>query len=196
MTEDVTNDSTGVENRPYHHGNLREALVTKGLKVLAQTKSDDFSLREVARSVGVSATSIYRHFPDKQAYIEALCDEGSKMLAAIQRDVMASAGGGQEGLDATGLAFVRFALDNPALFRLMFRARPSGMSYGDGDSPAMQELVSNVSTLLPDDATAQERNIRALHAWSVVRGVAMLVLEGQIPDDDELILAVIRTPHP
>ncbi|MCP4308661.1 MAG: TetR/AcrR family transcriptional regulator [bacterium] len=182
------------EKRTYHHGNLREALIAAGLEALGQMDSDDLSMREVARNVGVSATSVYRHFPDKKALLEALCVEGDQMLAIIQRKAMTAAGGGQEGLDATGLAYVRFALDNPALFRLMSRAGPSEASYGNDASPAMQELLANVATLMPQDATALQKKIRALHAWSVVHGITMLVLEGRVPDDDDLIRAVIRTP--
>ncbi|MFT5509881.1 MAG: AcrR family transcriptional regulator [Hyphomicrobiaceae bacterium] len=195
MSENSNAVNMGTDRRSYHHGNLREALVAAGFEVLARADTDDFSLREVARKVGVSATSVYRHFPDKQAFVDTLCAEGSQMLAVAQRTAMASAGGGQEGLDATGLAYVRFALDNPTFFRLMSRAGPSEASYGKADSPAMQELVSNVATLLPKDATAYQKKVRALHAWSVVHGIAMLVLEGQLPDDDEMIKAIIRTPR-
>ncbi len=194
MAENGNSVNINSEQGSYHHGNLREALVAAGLEALTQKDSDDFSLREVARNVGVSATSVYRHFSDKQAFVEALCAEGSQMLATAQRKAMASAGGGQEGFDASGLAYVRFALANPALFRLMSRASSSVPRYGDTENPAMQELLSNVATLLPKDATERQQQIRALQAWSVVHGITMLVLEGRLPDDDELIMAVIRTP--
>ncbi|MEO0476147.1 MAG: TetR/AcrR family transcriptional regulator [Planctomycetota bacterium] len=184
----------GGERGAYHHGDLRNALVAAGLELLAHADSDDLSLREVARNVGVSATSVYRHFPEKKAFLEALCAEGSQMLAVAQRKAMSEAGGGQKGFDASGLAYVRFALDNATLFRLMSRAGSSGASYGGDDSPAMQELLANVATLMPKGATARQKKIRALHAWSVARGIAMLILEGQMQDDDQLIMSVIRTP--
>lgn len=194
MSENGNSVNIRPEQRGYHHGNLREALVAAGLKVLTQKDSDDLSLRAVAREVGVSATSVYRHFPDKQTFLEALCVEGSQMLATAQREAMVSAGGGQEGFDASGLAYVRFALVNPTLFRLMSKAHPSESGLGGAEDPAMQELLSNVAALLPEKVSARQTQIRALHAWSVVHGVTMLVLEGRLPNDDELIRAVIRTP--
>lgn len=178
----------------YHHGDLRKALVTAGLKSLRKKNSDGLSLREVARSVGVSATSVYRHFPDKQALAEALCTEGSQMLARSLRKAMASSGGGQAGLDASGLAYVHFAIKNPALFRLMSTASSTVSLYSDTENPAIQELLGNVATVLPKNATAQQHQIRALHAWSIVHGIAMLILEGRLPNDKELIKAIIRTP--
>lgn len=194
MTRNDNSVNIGSEQRSYHHGNLREALVAAGLEALTLKESDEISMREVARNVGVSATSVYRHFPDKQAFVEALCAEGSQMLATAQRKAIASAGSGPEGFDASGLAYVRFALANSALFRLMSKARPTEAGLGGGEDPAMQELLSNVATLLPKDATARQRQVRALHAWSVVHGIAMLVLEGRLPADEELIRAIIRTP--
>ena len=62
--------------RPYHHGNLRAALIEAGMALLAARALDDLSLREVARAVGVSATAVYRHFPDKGALMAALAAEG------------------------------------------------------------------------------------------------------------------------
>lgn len=185
------NKTNNAEKNTYHHGNLRETLINAGLNALKKQDSDDFSLREVARDVGVSATSVYRHFSDKQALIDALCIEGASMLAKSQSEAMNTEGGGQKGLDATGFAYVKFALENPRLFRFMRNER---MKYGDPSSPAMKELLANVATLLPKGATAEQVKIRAFQAWSVVHGVTMLVLEGGMPNDETLIREVIKTP--
>ena len=80
---------------------------------------DELSLREIARSVGVSATAVYRHFPDKAALLSALRQEADVMLAEAFRSAMAKVKPGHEAFDAMGRAYVRFALANPALFRLM-----------------------------------------------------------------------------
>lgn len=178
----------------YHHGNLRVALVAAGFEALKEKDSDEFSLRAISRKVGVSATSVYRHFPDKQAFAEALCKEGSQMLALAQRKAMASTTGGQEGVDASGLAYVRFAVDNPRLFRLMSTSNDSESGLGGAEDPAMQELMYNLSTFMPDSTSAQQMRNRALHAWAVVHGISMLVLEGRLPDDEELIKTLIKNP--
>ncbi len=185
------NKTNNAEKNTYHHGNLRETLIKAGLNALKKQDSDDFSLREVARDFCVSATSVYRHFSDKQAFIEALCVEGALMLAKLQREVMKANGGGQSGLDATGFAYVKFALANPRLFQFMRNER---MKYGDPSGPTMKELFVNVATLLPEGATPEQIRIRAFQAWSVVHGVTMLVLEGGMPNDEALIKEVIKTP--
>ncbi|MBG6202127.1 AcrR family transcriptional regulator [Labrenzia sp. EL_13] len=182
------------EKRNYHHGDLRNSLINAGLEALKREDADTISLRAVAREVGVSATSVYRHFPDKQSFIDALCREGTLLLARAQREAMNAAGGGQEGLDATGFSYVRFALENPTLFRLMSKAPPSDTALGGAKDPAKKELMTNVATLMSDDTTAEEREIRAMHAWSVVHGITMLVLEGRLPNEEAVIKAVIRTP--
>ena len=103
----------------YHHGDLRAALLEVGLRLLAERDVEGVSLREMARDVGVSATSVYRHFPDKAALMRALAREGLDRLAGAQRDA-ASGKQGPASFAATGRAYVRFALANPALFRLIF----------------------------------------------------------------------------
>src|SRR6476619_7669930 len=109
-------------SKTYHHGDLRAAAIEAGLQLLEDREADDLGLREVARAVGVSATALYRHFPDKAALLRALAEAGLAQLAAAQRQAAAEAGGGAAGFGATGRAYVRFALDHPALFRLIFSA--------------------------------------------------------------------------
>ena len=139
----MTNDANSVNiespqvklgARRYHHGDLGASLIAAGLHLLKQRTADDLSLREVARVVGVSATAVYRHFPDKQALLYALCEAGAVMLADTQRLAMAASGGGQTGFEATGRAYIRFALSNPSLFRLMMKTQPASTSLDPGKS--------------------------------------------------------------
>ncbi|MBK8273457.1 MAG: TetR/AcrR family transcriptional regulator [Sphingomonadales bacterium] len=118
----IENDnSVNIENEKgrYHHGDLRAALISEGLRLLAIGDVDQLSLRQIARNVGVSPTAVYRHFPDKQALLTALAMEGGAQLARRQKKAQTAAGGGRAGFDETGRVYVRFALENPALFRLM-----------------------------------------------------------------------------
>lgn len=183
--------------RGYHHGDLRASLIAAGLGLLEQRTADDLSLREVARVVGVSATAVYRHFPDKQALLYALCEQGAQLLADAQRDAMAASGGGQKGFEATGRAYVRFALVHPSLFRLMMKTRPTGKSLEDSTAVnvALQVLRANVGAILPGTATAEQRRLVAIRAWSIVHGIAMLMLDGQLPHDEKLVEALLRMPH-
>jgi AcrR family transcriptional regulator len=168
----------------YHHGDLRQALIDEGMRLLGQREADELSLREVARGVGVSATAVYRHFPDKGALMAALAAEGLKQLGAEQRAAYAASGGGVTGFGATGAAYVRFALDNPALFRLIF----SGPQPPCPEDDATTFLQANAAALAPPGA---DPRIFALQAWSVAHGLAMLMLDGQVPVDDALIDRVI-----
>lgn len=174
--------TVSTSHRGYHHGDLRRALVDEGLGLIAKGSADALSLRELARRVGVSATAVYRHFPDKAALMAALAAEGLAMLGAAQHHAFDAAGGGAKGFAATGAAYVRFALDNPALFRLTFQhprrddpARWSGMP-----DDATTFLLANARDHAPAGVDPQAF---ALQAWSLAHGLAMLMLDGQVSAD-------------
>lgn len=180
--------------KPYHHGDLRSALVESGLRLLATRDADDLGLREVARDVGVSATAIYRHFPDKGALMRALALAGVERLALAQRSATAQAGGGKPGFLASGLAYVHFAADNPALFRLIFScAQPDDLLEASLDtvSSAMRDLRQDIERLMPPGLPDATRTAVALHAWALVHGLAQLVLDRQIRANWALIERVL-----
>lgn len=186
------------ETRRYHHGDLRNALIEAGLKLLEARgpdgSQDDLGLREVAREVGVSPTAIYRHFPDKQALKAALAGEGLARLARRQQQASAQAGGGAAGFLASGLSYVRFAAEHPVLFRLVFSyAQTDDLLDAPPDqmSAAMRGLREDIDRLLPPHWLASRRKATALHAWALVHGLAMLVLDQQVPADWALIEQVL-----
>lgn len=174
--------------RSYHHGDLRAALVDAGLKALETTTIADLSLRQLARAVGVSATAVYRHFPDKQALMQALASEGIEQLGRYQQ-AAAAAGSDADAFGATGRAYVRFALANPALFRLIFgECRDVGQSiFGDNLASSLLRDKALAATGGDDEAARQ----LMIQAWAVVHGLAMLMLDGQLPADEALIDRVI-----
>lgn len=180
------------KKRGYHHGDLRAALVQAGLEQLKTRAVDDVSLREIARAAGVSATAVYRHFPDKQALLWALCDEGQEELARLQQAAMEQGGGGKAGFDEVGRVYVRFALANPALFRLiMSTSRGRDLTTDPSGSAAMQLLLDGIGRMLPPEASEEQKRIAAIQAWAIVHGLAMLMLDGQIPPVPQLIDQVI-----
>lgn len=177
-----------MEKRAYHHGDLRTALVEAGLILLAERAADDLSLREVARAVGVSATAVYRHFPDKHALMTALARAGLDRLAAAQHAASEEAGGGAAGFAATGRAYVRFALENPALFRLIFASpllQAPDIEDADRGSEALAFLRANAAAAAGQSGAAAK--IVAVQAWALVHGLSMLMLDGQLPPDPQLI---------
>jgi len=181
-------------SKPYHHGDLRAAAIEAGLTLLRDRAADDLGLREVARAVGVSATALYRHFPDKAALLRALAAAGLDRLAAAQRAAATAAGGGEAGFDATGRAYVRFALDNPALFRLIFSNPPERnlLDSAPADVPeAFRLLRENAARFAPPGLGPDAGKLLALRAWTGVHGLAMLLLDGQIQADDPIVAAMI-----
>ena len=113
--------------RPYHHGNLREALLRTAEAGLEARGAGSLSLRELARELGVSHTSPRRHFADKQALLDALAESGFRRLsAALTAAADAKSRNFEQRLARTALAFVEFALGHPALWVMMLDAKHRG----------------------------------------------------------------------
>lgn len=173
----------------YHHGDLRAAVIAAGLGRLAQGDGIELGLRALAREVGVSATALYRHFPDKEALLDALADEGLRRLGARQAQAWLKAGGGTAGFKATGIAYVRFAHDEPALFRLSFtRQMPDRKDGEDGGEVAYNLLRAGVGEALPGTV---DPDVAALHAWALVHGLAMLILDRRVDWDEAMVERVV-----
>jgi AcrR family transcriptional regulator len=189
----------------YHHGDLRSALIDAGLAALEDAPVDDLSLRALARAAGVSATAVYRHFPDKDALLAAMAlaaldAMGEALQAAGERAAQAAGQGeGAEiALKAQGTAYVRYAIAHPQWFRLIWQTLPPGDMVeqvpglcAEDSHPAMAGLQQAVAAVLPPDADADTRRATALHCWAVVHGLAMLVLDQQVVVDDAMIERVI-----
>jgi AcrR family transcriptional regulator len=192
----TANDNTVNIRSPkggYHHGDLRVALIETGLKKLEESSAESLSLREIAREIGVSATAIYRHFPDKDSLLSALAAEGLAQLAREQK--AAGKAGGKEGFTEMGRAYVRFAIRNPALFRLIYSSLPSAKdpaNAGPENTPGLL-LRQSIAELAGPGATDAQYRAALLRAWSLVHGLAMLILSGQIApkDIDQLINEVV-----
>lgn len=185
----VTVSTSKVAARAYHHGDLRSALVEAGLEALTTTAIADLSLRQLARDVGVSATAVYRHFPDKQALMQALASEGINQLGHFQKLAAEGATDPDDAFAATGRAYVQFALAHPALFRLIFsQSEPVGATIF-GDNLAAQMLQDKAAQVTGGDPLETQRLM--IQAWSVVHGLAMLMLDQQLPADAALIDRVI-----
>lgn len=177
------------EGERYHHGDLRSALIEEGLKRLKDGPAESLSLRELARNVGVSATAVYRHFPDKAALLGALCAVGDERLAEAFAKAMAKATPGRDAFNEMGRAYVRWALANPALFRLMMSAE-SGKAQGEA-SRGRAMLAQQIEMMGGGKASQAVQDIRRLRAWSMVHGLAMLMLDGLVPSNADIIDRVV-----
>lgn len=103
----------------YHHGNLKEALVTAALRELAKEGIAGVSLRGVARRAGVTPPAVYRHFADKDALLGAVAAECAERLAKVMTAAAAEGEHPLEAFRAIGIALVRFAVENPEHFRAL-----------------------------------------------------------------------------
>src|ERR1700756_566067 len=110
--------------RPYHHGNLRSALLAAAERTVRERGVQELSLRELAREVGVSHGAPRRHFVDRQALLDALAEAGFARLGSELRDAFAKAGDEfEERMRVVGAAYSRFAIRDPDLLELMFAGK-------------------------------------------------------------------------
>src|SRR5262247_3375139 len=107
------------ERNPYHHGNLREALLKAAIRLIAEVGPTAFTLREVARRAGVSHNAPYRHFEDKEALLAAVATEGFLLLSAALRDARANVEVAEERFVRTGVAYLRFAQEHRGYLAVM-----------------------------------------------------------------------------
>jgi AcrR family transcriptional regulator len=105
---------------PYHHGDLRAALIGAAAAEIERGGYENLSLRELAASLAVSRAAPYRHFVDRRALLAALAAEGFEKLTAIYRNAIAAGKTPRARLTASGRAYLAFAAERPQLFRLMF----------------------------------------------------------------------------
>jgi AcrR family transcriptional regulator len=198
--------------RPYHHGDLRAALLRAAEVELAEVGTERFSLRSVAKRAGVSHAAPAHHFGDVAGLMTALCAEGFRRFLDMQARREASAPPApRDQLMAAGLGYVDFALAHPALFRLMFSSdRPQRQSpaLAGAGAAAFDHLVTQVRAAggqgvdhsVPDRAMT----VDIAAAWAMAHGLADLIGSGPMqsvrslpgPERDEFILRVMDRAMP
>jgi AcrR family transcriptional regulator len=172
--------------KPYHHGDLRNALIQAGLELLAEGGAQELDLRKVARRAGVSHAAPYRHFADRQALIAAINEEGFHLLAAQIRTTLREVSDEPvEQLFGVALAYVRFAQENPWLMREMFSGITIERETFDSlhsASKSVYRLYSEVIKSGQESGKIVEGDPTALAGvlWSVLHGLATLIIENQM----------------
>ena len=158
----------------YHHGDLRTSIVRAGWQLIDKQGIAKLSLREAARLVGVSHNAPYRHFPDRESLLAALAAEG---FAALGRALQEAAASG--GLRAMGEAYVRFALERPQRFRLMFGGAVPIAPHAALRENATRVFESLAQALAPQLPGAAGRDA-SIAAWALVHGLAQLLLDERV----------------
>ena len=172
--------------RPYHHGNLRQALLDGAFGLLAERPAAQLSLREVARAAGVSHAAPYHYFPDRDSLLKAVGTEAMRRFLQAQQTAVEGAPGALERLVALGLAYVRFAAEEPNAFALVFDAQlcPPG-APNEETAPliaANEQLLQGCVAAALADGVLGPADPEALGAalWGTVHGLAQLVMAGHL----------------
>lgn len=168
-------EAKSVEARPYHHGDLKRSLVDAARRLLEAEGPSALSLRAVAREAGVSPAAPYHHFKDKAELLDAVAHEGWETLQAQMTEAKGKVQGmGQ--LTALGIAYVCFARENPALYRVMYDAArdkemlPAQMQDDNDSAYCMvrNTMVDNGA----DPAEATHLELATVAAWCGAHGLA------------------------
>jgi AcrR family transcriptional regulator len=170
-----TDEKVSGAAKPYHHGDLRNALLDAARAILEENGLADVSLRAVARKAGVSHAAPYRHFPNHEALLTELAVEG---FAEMRAEIVAGATGAQAGsktdrIAKIGAAYMRFVAKRPALARLMF-----GPQLPNRDK--FPELANAADAIGQEIGSALNDAALGLSVWAAVHGLAMLILENVI----------------
>lgn len=180
------------EERPYHHGNLRAALVEAAVALVGERGPKGFTLREVARRAGVSHNAPYRHFASRDELLLAVAEEGFVRLKETMELALRRGHTPQDRLQLSGCGYVEFALRWPNHFAVMFdlphellehaKKGPAGL----GAFGVLMNCIEDAQTagLLP----AGDPLPLALTAWSLVHGIAKLAGCGTLPMGPERTL--------
>lgn len=184
------------EAKPYHHGDLRNALIESALAILQEEGLHGLTLRKTAARAGVSHSAPYRHFPSKEALIAEISRMGFAELAARGRRYIAALSDAGERLTAYGFAYVEYAAENPTNFRIMF----GQTELNPEDYPELKETGENSFQLLVElviecqkagQFEAGDPYRLAAANWSYVHGLAHLLVDQKL----DWLIALKKPPQ-
>jgi len=160
---------------PYHHGDLANELKKQALIIIKKNGLDNLNLRSLADQCGVSATAVYRHFDNKDHLLAVLAEEG---LAKLQKMVLMQED--PHRLQKMGLAYIKFALQDPLRFQLIVSDvfdKSQFPSLINKNHLTYQLLKSEVERCIQNGSMVGDVNALSYTAWSTVHGISMLLIE-------------------
>ena len=182
----------GAEPRPYHHGDLRRALLDASLTIVRESGPAALTLRAAARAAGVSQTAPYRHFADRTALVAGVAEDGfrrlhARLVAAATAAIPAGSTA-RSGLQRLALEYLLFAVEHPAEYRIMFGEELTAHASGSLPASCLEARESVFALLRGGIGRLQEQRlvrtgdprVMALSAWALVHGLAMLTIDGQV----------------
>lgn len=188
--------------KTYHHGNLREALISTAVEMLSETGETSFTLRQLAKRIGVSHAAAYHHFHDKNALMAAVAIEGFRQLDEVMQSArVAEANTARDRLLAVCESYAEFATRSPAHFRVMFGEDSGGGVLTDEHLSPMRVVVdclhdcAEAGDLDPEDDLEQIGQ----EVWALVHGNAQLAMGGffneHAPEIDEAVVRCLWRDH-
>ena len=195
-------ESGSAQARPYHHGDLSRALVDAARRILEAEGPAALSLRAVAREAGVSPAAPYHHFKDKTELLEAVAHGGWEALGDVIVDARARAPTPGEALSFIGLAYVKFARENPALYRLMYdttRDRTSMPAHAKQEDSGYAQVQSALVEAGADPLDERELELATIASWCAVHGLAEMCnfkefqdLKAEMGGEEGFLRAILR----
>ncbi len=171
--------------KPYHHGDLRRALLQTAQDMLGEEQGWQFTLRELARRAGVTHAAPYKHFTDKAALLAELAVQGfdrlEEALVAAERPETPP----REAFFARCAAYVRFGASNANLYRLMFSPDARAAKDTRLDARAKASFDALVDVIARGQATgwlrARDAHGQAVACWTQLHGLTLLTADGLLP---------------
>jgi AcrR family transcriptional regulator len=176
----------------YHHGDLQAALLAEAAVMIAENGASSVTMRALGQRLGVSRAAPYRHFEDRTALLVAVAADGFRRLKRrLQAADSGSPKSNVEQFRRMGEEYVRFALENPAHYRLMYGrealARQEQPELREAAIALFEQLVSVIQAhQRSGHIKRQDPQTQAYVAWSAVHGLASLLIEGQILATDDI----------
>ncbi|MCL1787265.1 MAG: TetR/AcrR family transcriptional regulator [Defluviitaleaceae bacterium] len=166
----------------YHHGDLRTAMIEKGIALINETGAGTLSLRKLAAACGVSHAAPYSHFANKEDLLSAITDHITQQFATILKDSVKETGETPEGLFRLGCAYVMFFLRNPAYFRFIFSR--SDIAVGDGHPYEPYDFYRRFMVKLFENIGYPKEYWQkiAIAQWAMIHGLAAIAIM-DVPKD-------------
>ena len=186
-------------HRGYHHGDVRAAAVAAASAHLQRSGLADFTLRSIARDLAIAHPSLYNHFRNRDALVDAVAVSGFRRLSGQIDELLSVADDPVGGIRAVGHAIIDFAREQPGLYRLMFGADLVRRKGGDVRlAAAMEAPLRSVASAV--ERSSAEGRLRpgdpllvAAALWATAHGLAMLVIDQRLellgPGQEQVLIA-------
>ncbi len=172
-----------MSTKTYHHGNLREELISEAMKTLNTHGIEAITMRQLSKSLGVSKTAPYRHFQNKSALLTAVAAEGFRKMR-ILFDKFSYADDPESTLSVIMERYIAFAVTNPKLYKLMFSREIYQLHVSDELEKAATEAYSGVAATLNAIHSQDDASVNINTAWALVHGLSLLINENILTVND------------